>query len=88
MKDLSVFLPWSVYPLLEPALEGRTAFERKRGSVLFCDVAGFTPLTEALSAIGREGAEELTRLLNAYFTRMIGIVQEEGETSCASAGTP
>ena len=41
-------------------------------------MAGFTPLTEALSAIGREGSEELTRLLNGYFTRMIGILAEEG----------
>jgi len=75
---LSVFLPWSLYGLLDEAAAGRAARRTCTGAVLFCDVAGFTPLTEALSVLGREGAEELTRLLNGYFTRMIGILSEEG----------
>jgi class 3 adenylate cyclase/tetratricopeptide (TPR) repeat protein len=78
VPDLSVFLPWSLYDLAADALGGRPAWRRCSGTVLFCDVAGFTPLTEALSVLGKEGAEELTRLLNGYFTRMIGIVEEEG----------
>jgi len=75
---LSVFLPWSLYGLLDEAAAGRAARRTCAGALLFCDVAGFTPLTEALSVLGREGAEELTRLLNGYFTRMIGILSEEG----------
>jgi class 3 adenylate cyclase/tetratricopeptide (TPR) repeat protein len=78
MPDLSVFLPWSLSDLAGRALAGRPAWRVCDGTVLFCDVAGFTPLTEALSVLGKEGAEELTRLLNAYFTRMIGLVEEEG----------
>lgn len=78
MRDLSVFFPWSLYELAGDALAGRPAWKQAEGGVLFCDVAGFTPLTEALSVLGKEGAEELTRLLNDYFTRMIGIVEEEG----------
>jgi len=78
MSDLSVFLPWTLFERLEKVAGGGTPWETVRGSVLFCDVAGFTPLTEALSAIGREGSEELTRLLNGYFTRMIELIEEEG----------
>lgn len=75
---LSVFLPWSVDGLLKGAVAGCAPRKSEEGCVLFCDVAGFTPLTEALSVLGREGAEELTRLLNGYFTEMIGILEEEG----------
>ncbi len=47
-------------------------------AVLFADVSGFTPLTEALAQKGAEGPEELTRLLNGYFSRMIALIEAEG----------
>lgn len=47
-------------------------------AVLFADVSGFTPLTEALAQKGSEGPEELTRLLNDYFSRMIALIESEG----------
>lgn len=72
---LRVFLPSAIYPLLKP---GAKPSARLRGTVLFCDVAGFTPITEALSVMGREGSETLTRILNGYFTRMIGILSDRG----------
>src|SRR5512134_2993998 len=53
-------------------------FRRFPAAVLFADVSGFTPLTEGLARKGPEGAEELTRLLNAYFSRMIALVEAEG----------
>ncbi|MGC8763275.1 MAG: adenylate/guanylate cyclase domain-containing protein [Acidobacteriota bacterium] len=78
MAELAAFLPWSFNDLVPAALEGGPRHRVVRGTVLFSDVAGFTPLTEALSVLGKEGAEELTRVLNAYFSRMIAIVGEEG----------
>jgi predicted ATPase/class 3 adenylate cyclase len=39
--------------------------------VLFADIAGFTPMSEALAKVGRFGAEELSRILNNYFGSMI-----------------
>ena len=47
-------------------------------AVLFADISGFTPLTEALAQRGSEGPEELTRLLNGYFSRMIALTEAEG----------
>ncbi len=72
---LGVFVPSSICRLLEP---GASPSARVRGTILFCDVAGFTPMTEALSVMGREGAERLTNILNGYFTRMISILGQRG----------
>ncbi|NJM06888.1 hypothetical protein HC891_12920, partial [Candidatus Gracilibacteria bacterium] len=47
-------------------------------AVLLADISGFTALTEKLAIRGSEGAEELTRLLNSYFSRMIDLLVEEG----------
>jgi len=61
-----------------PSLSHVPRADRFLAAVLFADVSGFTPLTEALAQKGPEGAEELTRLLNAYFGRMIALVEAEG----------
>ncbi len=52
--------------------------EQFDAAILFADVSGFTTLTEKLAARGPAGAEELTLLLNRYFTRMINILESEG----------
>lgn len=46
--------------------------------VLFADISGFTPLTEALAKRGDEGPEEITRILNHSFHRMIQALEAEG----------
>ncbi|MEM7030526.1 MAG: adenylate/guanylate cyclase domain-containing protein, partial [Chloroflexota bacterium] len=58
----------------------RTTFQSRHlnAAILFADVSGFTPLTEALAQKGTEGPEELTRLLNTYFTKMISLIEAEG----------
>jgi class 3 adenylate cyclase len=88
VTEFSAFLPKSCRPLVAGLRSPPTGFRRVEGAVLFCDVAGFTPLTEALMVMGREGSEELTRLLNDYFTCMVGIVQEEGGDVLRFGGTP
>lgn len=72
--DLAAFVPRSLWPLLGSAEGAR----RTTGCLLFADLAGFTAMTERLAAIGREGAEELTRILNDFFAAMITIIHEEG----------
>jgi class 3 adenylate cyclase/tetratricopeptide (TPR) repeat protein len=51
---------------------------RVEGSLVSADISGFTALSERLAAHGREGAEELTVLLNDCFGGMIAIVDEHG----------
>jgi class 3 adenylate cyclase/tetratricopeptide (TPR) repeat protein len=48
------------------------------GTLLSADLSGFTRLSERLAALGREGAEELTVLLNGVFTRMIAEIERFG----------
>lgn len=43
------------------------------GTVMFADVSGFTEMSEKLSALGKEGAEEITGIVNAYFEAMLEI---------------
>ncbi len=44
------------------------------GTLVVADVNGFTALTEKLSTFGKEGAEEITRILNQFFTTMYLII--------------
>ena len=53
---------------------------RMTGSALLADISGFTPLTEALvEQLGpHQGAEELTRLLNAVYTALLSPIHDYG----------
>jgi class 3 adenylate cyclase len=48
--------------------------ERADAAVLFIDVAGFTPMSEALTRSGAYGTEALTRILNGWFDTMVALV--------------
>jgi class 3 adenylate cyclase/tetratricopeptide (TPR) repeat protein len=48
------------------------------GAVLFADVSGFTAMSEKLSVLGKEGAEEVTGIVNNYFTAMLAINEHYG----------
>ena len=52
--------------------------ERFEAVVLFVDIAGFTPLTEAMGRMGAEGAERLTTIINDRFTLMVQEVHRWG----------
>jgi len=65
-------------------LAGRPA--TSRGATLFVDVSGFTPLSERLATLGREGAEQLTRTLNGFFEKIIEPIDDVGGDVMAFAG--
>ena len=70
-------------------IEGRPAepsSERMQCAVLFADISGFTPLTEAFAAEGPDGAESLTHVLNDFFGRLIDTVQSHGGDIVKFAG--
>ncbi|MCA9972438.1 MAG: tetratricopeptide repeat protein [Anaerolineales bacterium] len=52
--------------------------DRVQAVALFADVSGFTAMSEALAAMGKSGAEELTRILNRYFEPMIDLIHAYG----------
>jgi class 3 adenylate cyclase/tetratricopeptide (TPR) repeat protein/archaellum biogenesis ATPase FlaH len=68
------FLPTIIHRLDRP----KPWMEWLEGTVLFADISGFTPMAEALSAGGAEGAEILTNILNRYFAETIDIIHAAG----------
>ncbi len=46
------------------------------GILLLMDISGFTSLSERLGKLGKRGTEELTKILNSYFGRMLSIIRE------------
>ncbi|NJN16655.1 MAG: tetratricopeptide repeat protein [Oscillochloris sp.] len=54
---------------------GRTGGAFWEGSLLFADLSGFTALSARLSVLGRQGAEEVSALVNRLFVALIAEVQ-------------
>jgi class 3 adenylate cyclase/tetratricopeptide (TPR) repeat protein len=52
--------------------------ERVDGAILFVDVTGFTPMTEAFAKRGPRGAESLSEILNDYYGRLTNFVDGYG----------
>jgi class 3 adenylate cyclase/tetratricopeptide (TPR) repeat protein len=52
--------------------------ERTAAVVLFADVVGFTPMSEALARSGAYGTEELTRILTGWFDTVANLVSRYG----------
>jgi adenylate cyclase len=61
-----------------PTHPGRSRYAWKEGCLMFTDLAGFTPLLEAMASAGIEGAETLLALLNHYFASMIDLIGKSG----------
>jgi class 3 adenylate cyclase/tetratricopeptide (TPR) repeat protein len=60
--------------------------DRTEAVVLFADVVGFTPMSEALARSGRYGTEELTWILNGWFDAMSGEITRYGGSVVEFAG--
>ncbi len=48
------------------------------GTFLFADISGFTAMSELLAASGKEGAEELTGIMNGFFTSFCAVLAGYG----------
>jgi len=62
----------------DPPRPGQIRYSWQEGTLLFTDLAGFTPLMEVNAASGQQGAVELLQLLNRYFSAMIEIISKSG----------
>ena len=73
MESLAAYIP---IDRRQAMVRGEDLPDRMKGAVLFADISGFTPLTEALvKEFGpRRGAEELTKYLNAIYGALIAEV--------------
>src|SRR4051794_28947199 len=85
---LAAYVPARVARRLAGAAGAPTepAGERFAAAVLFADVVGFTALAERLAERGAAGAEELSRLLGAYFGQIVELVADHGGDVVRFAG--
>ena len=75
-RNLQDYLPRLVVAGSEAP--GQTQHAWQAGTLMFTDLAGFTPLLEANMARGAEGAAALLQVLSRYFAAMIEIVSKAG----------
>jgi class 3 adenylate cyclase/tetratricopeptide (TPR) repeat protein len=83
--DLGRFLPLTLRRLVAEGRDWESPLFLN-GATLFADISGFTPLSEALGRMGREGAEFLTRTLNDYFGAIVGAIEDRGGDVMRFAG--
>ena len=60
--------------VLRDPTPGRVGGRFLNGTLLFADISGFTAMSERLSHSAREGAEELTTIVNHYFSVMLSLL--------------
>ncbi|MFK7958421.1 MAG: adenylate/guanylate cyclase domain-containing protein [Lysobacterales bacterium] len=80
------YLPNLVVNRLLSADQCNASSQTLNCGVMFADISGFTALTEQLTHQQGNGAEHLTRILNAYFTPLIELVHRHGGDVLKFAG--
>ncbi|MEM7347533.1 MAG: adenylate/guanylate cyclase domain-containing protein, partial [Chloroflexota bacterium] len=88
IETLASYVPSQIVGDLarNPAAIAEAKSEQFLAAVLFADISGFTALTERLAQQGPAGAEELTHLINAYFTQLIELITTHGGDVVKFAG--
>ncbi|MFL6288064.1 MAG: adenylate/guanylate cyclase domain-containing protein, partial [Actinomycetes bacterium] len=56
----------------------RETVREVNGSLAFLDISGFTRLTERLARRGKEGAEEMSEILNGTFASLLDVGYQDG----------
>ncbi len=64
---------WEINPDIRPVW-----YQWLEGSLMHCDVTGFTAMSEKLGEVGKEGAELMAGVLNQFFERMLAIAVSWG----------
>jgi class 3 adenylate cyclase/tetratricopeptide (TPR) repeat protein len=76
---LTTYLPRQlVTSILGDPRPGQVGGAFRHGTAMFADVSGFTAMSEKLSVLGKEGAEEITSIVNDYFEAMLEISDAYG----------
>ncbi len=71
LRVMATYLPrQAVNDVLADPVPGRVHGSIVPGTVVMADITGFTALSERIAHLGREGAEEITGIVNRYFTHM------------------
>lgn len=71
-QNFGRFVSNTIVDQIENSAEGRVAARQQHAAIVFGDIRGFTAYSSKISSI------EVTELLNAYFTIVCRVVEEEG----------
>lgn len=71
--SLSSFLPHKLV-LSKISNKKFKPFEIFNATILFADISGFTYMSEKLSKLGKEGSEDVNKIINGYFNPLIKMV--------------
>ncbi len=74
LEHISLYIPTTLHTDIEEHAGLLNEGLRRDAAVLIADISGFTALSEKLSKIGKEGAEEITEIVNSYFSRLLDIL--------------
>ncbi len=69
---IACFLPHKL--IAAKATEVQRLSQVFNATLLFADISGFTAMSERLARLGKEGAEEVNKIINSYFAPLIRIV--------------
>jgi class 3 adenylate cyclase/tetratricopeptide (TPR) repeat protein len=88
LDTLAAYLPARIARRIadDPALPVAPVAERFPAAVFFADISGFSQLAERLAQGGPSGTEELRRLLNVYFEKLIALITAHGGDVIKFAG--
>lgn len=79
LRTITTYLPRQVVdPLLAEPLPARVKGDFDHGTVMFADISGFTAMSEKLSRLGKAGAEEITTIVNRFFSALLEITDTYG----------
>jgi class 3 adenylate cyclase/tetratricopeptide (TPR) repeat protein len=74
--DLVAFVPRLTLEWLHDSRDER--LQAVEGTLAFVDISGFTAMSERLARLGKEGAEEVTDVMNATFAALLEIAYSYG----------
>lgn len=79
LRTITTYLPRQVVlPLLAAPELGKVEGHFTYGTVMFSDISGFTAMSEKLSQLGKEGAEEITAIVNRFFAALLAVTGSYG----------
>ncbi|MFW5799672.1 MAG: adenylate/guanylate cyclase domain-containing protein, partial [Spirochaetota bacterium] len=76
LKRFLAFIPQNIVRKILKSYQKELLDETEwiEGVVIFSDISGFTPMSQALSKFGSRGTEEMSLILNTYLSKMTNII--------------
>ena len=73
-RSLAGFVPEKILLSKAAGTKKIKSYEIINAALLFADISGFTAMSEKLAVLGKEGAEEVNKIINAFFESLIKLI--------------